>query len=265
MKNILFKIAYDGSGFHGWQKQPGVRTVQGVLEETLGSVLRAPVVLEGTSRTDAGVHALGQCASLRGDFAIPADRIPIAVNNLLSDVRILSSEEKPDGFHARFDAVGKTYTYRFAVSPQHEIFLRNYACLLAKSPNIDNMSEAAKYMEGRHDFAGFQAAGGTPRDSTIRTIFDARVTGGTGTDPAGTAYETIEVEVTGDGFLYNMVRIISGTLIEAGSGRIAPKEIANILSAKDRGRAGPTAPPQGLYLKEVYYDYEVLMTHVRGK
>ena len=265
MNKILFKIAYDGGGFHGWQKQPGIRTVQGVLEKKLGFVLREPVTLEGTSRTDAGVHALGQCASMRGDFAMPVDRIPVAVNNIISDVRILSSEEKPDGFRARFDAVGKTYIYRFAISPGYEIFLRNYACLLAKSPNIDNMSEAAKQMEGRHDFAGFQTAGGTPRESTVRTIFAMRVTGGTETGPAGIVYETIEVEVTGDGFLYNMVRIIAGTLLETGFGRIAPEEIANILSAKNRSAAGPTAPPQGLYLKEVYYDNEALMARVRGE
>jgi len=265
MSNILLKIAYDGSGFHGWQKQPGVRTVQGELEEKLDAVLRAPVILEGTSRTDAGVHALGQCATLRGDFGIPVDRIPIAVNNLLSDVRILSAEEKPEGFHARFDAAGKTYIYRFAIFPPNEIFLRNYACLLAKSPNIDTMSEAAKYIEGTHDFASFQAAGGTERESTVRTIFTARVVSGSATDPAGDVYETIETEVTGDGFLYNMVRIIAGTLQDAGFGKIAPKEIADIIKAKDRALAGPTAPPQGLYLKTVYYDKDKLTNDSGGQ
>ena len=264
MNNILLKIAYDGSGFHGWQKQPGVRTVQGELEEKLDAVLRSPVTLEGTSRTDAGVHALGQCATLRGDFGIPTERIPIAVNNLLSDVCILSAEEKPDGFHARFDAVAKTYAYRFAVKPQNEIFLRNYACLLAKSPNIDNMSEAASYMAGTHDFACFQAAGGTERESTVRTIFRISITAGTGKDPAGACYDTVEAEVTGDGFLYNMVRIIAGTLIEAGSGKIAPKDIAGIIAAKDRAKAGPTAPAEGLYLKKVYYDHEELTANTGG-
>jgi len=253
MSNILLTIAYDGSGFHGWQKQPGVRTVQGELEEKLGFVLREPVQLEGASRTDAGVHALGQRASLRGDFGIPTDRIPVAVSNLLPDVRVLCAEEKPAGFHARFDAAGKTYFYRFAVDPANGIFLRNYAYLLAKRPNIDNMSEAAKYIEGTHDFASFQAAGGTERESTVRTVYGIRIITGTGTDPGGTEYETIETEVTGDGFLYNMVRIIAGTLLDAGSGKLAPKETARIIEAKDRARAGPTAPPQGLYLKKVFY------------
>jgi len=254
MNNILLKIAYDGSGFHGWQKQPGVRTVQGELEEKLEYVLRAPVQLEGTSRTDAGVHAICQCATMRGDFGIPVDRVPIAVNNLLSDVRILSAEEKPEAFHARFSAAGKTYVYRFAIAAENDVFLRNYAWLLANSPNIGKMSEAAKYIEGAHDFDCFQAAGGTERESTERTVYSVRIGAGTGTDPIGCHYETIEIEVTGDGFLYNMVRIIAGTLLEAGFLRIAPEEIKAMIIAKDRKMAGPTAPPQGLYLKEVYFD-----------
>jgi len=264
MNNILLRIAYDGSDFHGWQKQPGQRTVQGELEEKLSSVLRAPVQLEGTSRTDAGVHALGQCATLRGDFGIPTGRIPIAVNNLLSDVRVLSAEDKPEGFHARFDAAGKTYVYRFAVSPPNEIFLRNYACLLANSPNIGNMSEAAEYIVGTHDFSCFRAAGGTEHESAVRTIFAARIMKGVATDPAGICYDTIEAEVTGDGFLYNMVRIIAGTLLEAGFEKLAPKEIISIIASKNREKAGPTAPPQGLYLKEVYYD-KTLSAHAGGK
>jgi len=265
MNNILLTIAYDGSGFHGWQKQPGVRTVQGELEEKLDAVLRTPVFLEGTSRTDAGVHALGQSATLRGDFGVPTDRIPVAVNNLLTDVRVLSAEEKPEGFHARFDAAGKTYSYRCAVSPPNGIFLRNYACLLAKSPNIDNMSKAAGYMEGTHDFACFQAAGGTERESTVRTIFSARVKEGKGTDPAGDCYDTVEIEVTGDGFLYNMVRIACGTLLEAGYGKIAPEEIENVISGRDRAGAGPTAPPEGLYLKKVFYDEKALAAYAEGE
>jgi len=264
MNNLLLKIAYDGSGFHGWQRQPGLRTVQGVLEEKLEYIVRAPVQIEGTSRTDAGVHALGQCATLRGDFGIPADRIPLALNNLLSDIAILSAEEKPEGFHARFDAVGKTYIYRFAMAPRGEIFLRNYACLLAKGPNIDNMSEAAKYMEGTHDFVCFQAAGGTERETTVRTIYALSVNKGKGTDPAGGAYETVEIEVTGDGFLYNMVRIIAGTLMDIGFGKILPKEVGKIIEAKDRALAGPTAPPQGLFLKEVYFDKNAMTGLARG-
>jgi len=263
MNNILLKIAYDGSGFHGWQKQPGVRTVQGELEEKLGAVFRAPARLEGASRTDAGVHALGQRTTLRGDFGIPVERIPIAVNNLMTDARVLSAEEKEEGFHARFDAVGKTYVYRFAAASPYDMFLRNYAFLLANSPNIGKMSEAAKYIEGEHDFACFQAAGGAERETTVRTVFSASVSAGTGKDPLGREYETGEIRVTGDGFLYNMVRIIAGTLIGAGFGETEPKEMAGIIASKDRSEAGPTAPPQGLYLQDVYYDTDTLYSRAK--
>ena len=252
--NILLKIAYDGSGFHGWQKQPGIRTVQGVLEERLERICGASVLLEGTSRTDAGVHALGQYATMRGAFGIPVNRIKTAMNNLLSDAMILSAEEKAGDFHARFSAAGKTYIYRFAVAPPAPVFLRNYTWVLKDRPNTSMMSETAKYLEGSHDFACIQAAGGTQRETTVRTIFKAKVRETKGDDPAGNAYEAIELEVTGDGFLYNMVRIIAGTLAEAGYGRLAPKDIENIIMSGDRRKAGPTAPPQGLYLREVYFD-----------
>ena len=252
--NILLTIAYDGNGFHGWQRQPEQRTVQGVLEEVLGGLCEAPVRIEGTSRTDAGVHALGQCATMRGDFGIPADRIPTAANNLLKDIVILSAEEKPEDFHARLSAVGKAYIYRFAIAPPIPVFQRGYACLLAASPNTDRMEDAAKRLEGTHDFACFQAAGGVPRKTTIRTIFNAKVRKGNEGDLAGNNYETVEVEIAGDGFLYHMVRIIAGTLAGVGAGRFSPDEMDGIIVSKDRKRAGPTAPPQGLYLKEVFYD-----------
>jgi tRNA pseudouridine38-40 synthase len=254
MNNVLLKIAYDGSKFHGWQRQPGLRTVQGDLDEVFYKILGVPVSLEGTSRTDAGVHALGQYATLRGDFGIPVSKIPVAANNLLNDAEILSACEKPEGFHARFSAKGKTYFYRFAVSPKITVFLHDYVYLLAKRPNIDNMVEAAKYVEGTHDFACFQAAGGTPRETTVRTIFNISLEAVSRTDPAGNEYEAVEVSVKGDGFLYNMVRIIAGTLLDVGFLKIKPEEISEIIASKDRSRAGPTAPPGGLYLKEVYFE-----------
>ena len=253
MSNILLKIAYDGSKFHGWQKQPGQRTVQGELEEVLEKVCGISVTIEGSSRTDAGVHALGQCATLRGEFGIPTKKIPIAANNLLKDAEILSAEEKPDDFHARFSAEAKTYLYRFAIAPKVTVFLRDYVYLLANRPNVDNMLEAAKNMEGTHDFACFQAAGGTPRETTVRTIFQIDIDEAVRTDSAGNKYEAVEVSVEGDGFLYNMVRIIAGTLAEVGFLKIMPEDICEIIASKDRSLAGPTAPPGGLYLKEVYF------------
>ena len=256
MSNILLKIAYDGSKFHGWQKQPEQRTVQGFLEEVLGKVCGTPVSLDGTSRTDAGVHALCQCATLRGEFGIPTEKIPVAANNLMKDVTILSAEEKPEGFHARFDAAGKTYLYRFAINPTITVFLRDYVYILAKRPNVVNMVEAARYMEGTHDFACFQAEGGTPRETTVRTIFNVSTREVSRMDSAGNAYDAVEIYVTGDGFLYNMVRIIAGTLVDVGFGKIVPESIEGIIIGKDRSKAGPTVPPQGLYLKEIFFEKE---------
>ena len=256
MRNILLTIAYDGSRFHGWQRQPGVRTVQGILDEALERITGGPVKLEGTSRTDAGVHAFGQRATLKGCFGIPAGRLPFALNNILQDVSILAAEEKPEGFHARFDAKGKTYIYRFAVAPSDAgaVFLRGYACILKDRPNASMMSEAAKYITGTHDFACFQASGGLPRETTIRTVFGLNISETKKNDIAGNIYEEVEISVTGDGFLYNMVRIIAGTLEDVGFEKIRPAEIESIIASGDRARAGVTAPPQGLYLAKVHFD-----------
>ncbi|MDR1796343.1 MAG: tRNA pseudouridine(38-40) synthase TruA [Clostridiales Family XIII bacterium] len=265
MRNVLLTIAYDGTGFSGWQRQPGRRTVQGELERALSRICAEEVTLHGTSRTDAGVHALGQRASFSGDFGIPANRIPIAANALLEDIHILEAQDVPEGFHARFDAKRKTYFYRLAYegppvpdegsgaaepSLRH-VFMRNYFYWLQDLPNIGKMEEAAKLVVGTHDFAAFQSAGGTPRETTVRTISELRVFArGRTLSPA---VEEIDVEVTGDGFLYNMVRILVGTLVEIGLGQRQPEEAGSILSSRDRGRAGHTAPPQGLYLKEVFF------------
>lgn len=255
-KNILLRVAYDGSGFHGWQRQPRGRTAQGVLEKALSRVLGEPVQVCGTSRTDAGVHALGQCATLRGEFGIPTERIPVAANNLLYDLKVLSAEERQDGFHARFDAAGKKYVYRFAFPREGGggIFLRKYAWLLETPLNTDIMRQAAKHLEGTHDFAAFQAAGGTPRETTVRTVFSVNVRETVQADPAGGEFPGAEIEIAGDGFLYNMVRIIAGTLAKVGAGRMAPEEMTDIIASKDRAKAGATAPPQGLYLKQVFFD-----------
>ncbi len=255
-RTILLTIEYDGTGFFGWQRQPGVRTVQGELEKALCNVCGKPVQLNGTSRTDAGVHALGQRASFRGDFGIPTEKIPLAVNNFLAgtlgsgyacgDVRIIEAREMPEGFHARFDAKGKTYRYVIRHGTLPGVFERNY-CYHVKMPlSAEAMEKAAVQIVGTHDFACFQAAGGTPRETTVRTIYDLQV--------KRPAADTIQIEVTGDGFLYNMVRIITGTLVEVGQGKKSPDAIAEILAAGDRRLAGHTAPPQGLYLEQIYYN-----------
>ena len=253
-KNYLIKIAYDGSGFSGWQRQPDKRTVQGVLEETLSFFTRQEIKLNGTSRTDAGVHAMGQCASFKGDFSIPTENLLKAVNASLSggqarkftvgDVKILSIREVDPDFHARFDCKGKTYRYVIDNGEEADIFRRNYTGRVGEPLDVELMREAASYMTGTHDFKAFQSSGGEERETTVRTISGITVER-QGTD--------VVIEVTGDGFLYNMVRIMTGTLMEAGLGKRTPESVKDVIHSLDRANAGPTAPASGLYLKEIYF------------
>lgn len=278
MKNILLKIEYDGTDFSGWQRQPqpGVRTVQGELESTLSRLCNQKIQIDGTGRTDAGVHALAQCATFSGDFGIPADRLMKAANDILAEsrlkggpVRIISAEEVPEGFHARFSAVGKTYVYRIYNAEEMPVFLRNYRYHIRKQLDTEAMKRAAAAFKGTHDFAAFMAMGSSPQETTVRTIYgvSVEISAAAGSVAGGsTAADTrisglpaeIDISVTGDGFLYNMVRIISGTLVDVGLGRIAADAVAGIIGGCDRGRAGHTAPPQGLYMAEVYFDHDTM-------
>ncbi|MDR0852238.1 MAG: tRNA pseudouridine(38-40) synthase TruA [Clostridiales Family XIII bacterium] len=260
MRNVLITIGYDGSGFHGWQYQPGVRTVQGVLEDALRQVCGEEIRLHGTSRTDAGVHAFGQTASFTGDFGIPAERIPVAANNLLDDIFIADATEKPEGFHARYDAVGKTYLYRVRAGGMPDIFLRNYRYQLNERLNTHKMEEAAAYFVGTHDFAAFRSAGSIVPETTVRTVYDITLA----SRPETSAAE-IELRVTGSGFLYNMVRIITGTLVEVGLGKKEPEDMPGILDSCERSKAGHTAPPSGLWLEKVYFSEKALKDTLTGE
>ena len=243
-RNLLLTVEYDGTNFHGWQRQPGIRTAQGELERVLSILCAQDVQVDGTSRTDAGVHALSQKVTLRGDFAIPTENIKRAANNLLEgDLRVIKVEEMPQGFHARYDCKGKKYIYRISVD-EASVFERNYVWQLSIRPDVEIMRQAASYIIGTHDFACFQAAGGEEKETTVRTITSLEVV---------EKVNHIEIQVAGDGFLYNMVRIITGTLVEAGLGNRTPESVKEVIDSKDRTRAGLTAPPQGLYLAEVYY------------
>lgn len=255
MANVLIKIEYDGTNFSGWQKQPAARTVQGEIEHVLKFIADEEVLIHGTSRTDAGVHALGQCASFEWPSSMPVSKLPEVMNRRFGvggagrqgapgDIKILSAQEMPEEFHARYDCKGKTY--RYIIDMTGDIFRRNYAYQFPEAAelNVDRMKEAAKHIVGTHDFKCFETAGGTPRETTVRTISKLTI--------EKTDNEYI-FEITGDGFLYNMVRIIIGTLVEIGLGKKEPSEMANIIESKDRQNAGFTAPPQGLYLKEIYF------------
>lgn len=255
-RNILLTIEYDGTNFSGWQRQLSVRTVQGEIEAVLSKICAMPVQINGTSRTDAGVHALGQRASFKGEFGIPTDRIQLAANNMLAatvgtprqcaDVRISRVEEVPADFHARFYCKGKTYRYIIRYNSEPDVFRRNYSYQVKGSLNLETMKQAAAHITGTHDFACFQAAGGTPRETTVRTIFDLQII------PKGE--DELWIEITGDGFLYNMVRIIVGTLVEVGQGKRTADSLQDTIASADRQRAGHTAPAEGLYLLEIYYD-----------
>ena len=256
-RNFLLTIEYDGTGFSGWQRQPDKPTVQGAVEKALSTVCGCEVKINGTSRTDAGVHAYGQRASFKGEFGIPSDKLAMVVNNRLAGglrgktgvgpVRIVEVVEMSLDFHARFDSVGKTYIYRIRNVKEMDIFQRNYCYQITDPLDVAAMQKAASYIEGTHDFACFQAAGGEERETTVRTVFQLKV------ERVGSE---VYIIITGDGFLYNMVRIITGTLVEVGLGKRAPESVAETIKSTDRQKAGHTAPPQGLYLKKIYYDFK---------
>ena len=276
-RNILLTIEYDGTGFSGWQRQPGQRTVQGELERVLSVLCAQPIAIDGASRTDAGVHAYGQTATFSGAFGIPTDRIPFAANNLLagegrytvSDVRIKKAVEVPGGFHARFDCSGKKYFYLIRNAASPDPMQRNQCCQITAPLDLCAMREAASYLPGEKDFRAFMSAGGNGSaegSSTVRDIFSAKIVTMPYIDFSGTENGTeapgmkdpdqgqlLRFEIEGSGFLYNMVRIIAGTLIEVGLGRRKADTLPEIIESRDRSQAGHTAPPYGLYLAEVYY------------
>lgn len=248
-RNLLLTIEYDGTYFSGWQRQPNVPTVQGEVEAVLSTLCQKEIQINGAGRTDAGVHAYGQRANFSGQFGIPTDRLAGAANNLLwgrgGHIRIVKAEEVPPDFHARFNAGGKTYLYKISNSREPDIFLRNYRYHVSRPLCLEDMREGAEGLVGTHDFKSFQASGGEERETTVRTIYDLKVTK---PEPG-----EILLSVTGDGFLYNMVRIIAGTLVDIGLGKIPSEKIRDILNSGQRAQAGHTAPPEGLYLAEVYY------------
>jgi tRNA pseudouridine38-40 synthase len=242
MRNIKLTLCYDGTDFHGWQRQPGLRTVQQVLEEALGELSGAQTIATASSRTDAGVHALGQVVHfLTVSRHAPATFVR-ALNALLPrDVRVLDAEEKPQAFHATLDAKSKRYRYTIDNGPIASPFQLRYSWHVRPPLDVEAMNLAGRLLLGRHDFHSFETDWPN-RTSSVRTILDLAV------DRSG-AFVTIEVEA--DGFLYNMVRSIAGTLIRVGAGRRPQAWVADVLAAESRAEAGPTAPPQGLFLVKI--------------
>lgn len=244
MNNIRLTLQYDGTLYHGWQIQPNAKTVQETVKDAIKSITGEEVNLIGCGRTDSGVHAINYTASFLTNSSIPWDKFAPALNTKLpSDIRILSSESMPCDFHAKNSAKGKTYIYRILNSFSPNAFERNYSWHYKIPLDIEKMQLASRAFLGEHDFSGFASSGMSVK-TTVRTIYDISV------EKSG---DIITVSVSGNGFLYNMVRIISGTLVFAGHDKINCHEMEDIIASCDRTRAGITAPPQGLFLKEVYY------------
>lgn len=230
----------------GWQKQPTKLNIQGTIEQAIKIVTGEEVDLMASGSTDAGVHAFGQIANFKTNSNIPINKIAIALNsNLKKSIRITSAEEVDDRFHSRLTCKKKTYRYVINNSEFSSAIYRNLETHIPQKLNVEKMREAAKYFEGEHDFKAFKASG-TSSKSSIRIIYKAEV--------IEISNNRIYIELTGNGFLYNMVRIIAGTLVDVGIGKIEPEEIRKIIESKDRNLAGKTLPPNGLYLVNVEYE-----------
>lgn len=251
MKNYKMLLQYDGSRYDGWQKQGNTEnTIQGKLEHVLGRMVGSPVEVMGSGRTDAGVHALGQIANAKLNTELSAEEICDYLNRYLpDDIAVLQVEEAPQRFHSRLNAVGKTYLYRIETAPKKMVFERKYIYGLGErlgaeaTLDLEAMKKAAGLLCGTHDFRSF-CSNKNGKKSTVRTVESIEVTR-TGTK--------LEIRMTGNGFLYNMVRIVVGTLIETGLGKRSPESVAEILEAGNRQKAGYTAPPEGLFLEKVFY------------
>lgn len=258
VRNLRLDIAYDGTGYFGWQWQPGRPTIQGALEEAIERLTGQRAVVAGAGRTDAGVHAAGQAASFRTECPIPVARVAQALNRILpNDIRVLKAAEADLSFHARRSAVAKLYRYRIFRGTICPPYLARFVCHYPFPLNVEFMMRAARALEGLHDFTSFAASdpGGEKaarrrtrqrERSNVRRISRSRVT-------ESRNARLIVYNVRGNGFLYHMVRNITGTLIEIGRGAIDPGKMPEILAARDRSQAGPTAPAAGLMLVKVEY------------
>ncbi len=247
MRNLKVFIAYNGAAYHGFQRQDNACSIQETVEKAIGKLLKIPApVIYGCSRTDTGVHAREFCFNVHIDNRIPCDGFVKGMNTLLpSDIAVLSCEEADDDFHARYCAKGKEYVYIINNKPQRDVFMQQLAYHYPYKLDIAAMNKAAKLLIGEHDFGGFCRAEGKARmKSTVRTIYDISVTEHDG---------QCEVRISGSGFLYNMVRIVTGTLIYISEGKRTEQDIISALETGDRALSGITLPPEGLYLNKVFY------------
>ncbi len=246
MRNIKLTIEYDGKDFNGWQKQPNKLNIQGTIEKAIEEITGEKIELSASGRTDSGVHALGQVANFKTNSTIPIEKFPIAINSKIKkSIVIKSAEEVEERFHSRLCCKKKTYRYIINNTKEGTAIYRNLETHIPIKLDVNKMKQAISYFEGEHDFKAFKASG-TSSKSSVRTIYKAEL--------IEKENNKIWIELTGNGFLYNMVRIIVGTLVDVGLGKIEPEEIKKIIEEKDRAKAGKTLPPQGLYLVKVEYE-----------
>jgi len=250
MRNIRLLLEYDGAGYHGWQRQLDAATIQGVLEDAVARLTQERVAVIGSGRTDAGVHARGQVANFRTASAIPLRAFHQGLNSLLpKDIAVLEAREAEPAFHARKSARAKTYEYRILNRSTRSPLHRNYAWRLAPPLDLGAMAAAATVLPGEHDFTAFRASG-SDNKNPVRRVLAAEWR----PEPGGWLTFTI----TATGFLRGMVRSLVGTMAEVGRGKASPLILAELLAHPARHLAGPTAPPQGLYLVEVFYGAEAV-------
>ncbi len=241
---VAMLVEYDGTCYAGWQRQKNAVTVQEKIEDALETIGKGHVNVFGAGRTDSGVHARGQCAHFEIDATIPAEKYMFILNTLLpEDIRITKSWEADEDFHCRFSAKGKRYIYRIFNAQYSSALMGRFTCFVPEKLDLQKMRDASQHIKGTHDFASFCAAGGSAK-TTVRTItrLDVVKNG-----------NIIEIIVEGNGFLYNMVRIIAGTLIEVGKGKRTIQSVFDAVEGKDRTSAGATADARGLTMDEVFY------------
>jgi tRNA pseudouridine38-40 synthase len=250
---LKLTVAYDGGAYSGWQVQPDKPTVQGTLEATWQSLTQEIVRLTAAGRTDAGVHAMGQVVGVSTETRLTNEDLHRGLNALLpNDIAICAIEDAPDGFHATYDAVGKRYRYQIHNGRAPSVFDRHYSWHFPQLLDAAAMHAAGQTLVGKHDFSSFETAG-SERPDSIRTIHELMVKKSP-LAPREDYNHRITIDVAGDGFLYNMVRTIVGTLVEVGVGKQAINWPTEVLAACDRRRGGQTAPPHGLFLVSVDYD-----------
>lgn len=245
MKRVKLVVAYDGTNYHGWQVQDNGITIEEVLNRTISELVQEDIKVIGASRTDAGVHACGNVAVFDTESRIPGDKFSFALNQRLpDDIRIQESCEVDADFHPRYADTVKTYEYNILNRRFELPSKRLYAAFCYYPMDIERMNQAAAYLVGEHDFKSFCSVGAQVQ-TTVRTIYAVNVT---------KEDDMVHIRITGNGFLYNMVRIIAGTLMQVGTGLMEPERVKEILEARDRSKAGPTAVAKGLALVEIRYE-----------